>query len=182
VNSCGDRQYDPGVDVVDYRAKSPAAGRMGKAAELLVAAFYILSTEGELNVSTSIIDDEGVHLVFNRRESTTTLAVQVKARMSSAQTIKDKTFRALVSARTFRPRADLAMLFVVIDIENGAIDTAWLVPSPDYADRVGQPNGKGNYRFVASMKKETRDQWSAYRCAPTDLPNRILRCLPADTP
>lgn len=169
------------MDVVAFRAKSPAAGRMGKAAELLAAAFCVLSTGGELNVATSIVDDEGVDLIFNRRGSTATLAVQIKARMSSAKTIKDKTFRTLVRAQTFSPRADLAMLFVVIDVENGAIDTAWLVPSPDYADKLGQPNGQGNYRFVASMKAGTRDQWSAYRCAPKHLPNRILQCLAAET-
>jgi hypothetical protein len=38
--------------------KSAGAGRMGKAAEHLVAAACVLSTRGELNVSTSMVDDE----------------------------------------------------------------------------------------------------------------------------
>jgi hypothetical protein len=42
--------------------KSAGAGRMGKAAEHLVAAACVLSTRGELNVSTSMVDDEGVDL------------------------------------------------------------------------------------------------------------------------
>jgi hypothetical protein len=58
---------------------------MGKAAEYLVAAACILATRGELNVSTSLVDDEGVDLVFNRRDSPATLAVQVKARMSDGK-------------------------------------------------------------------------------------------------
>ncbi|MFF3659105.1 hypothetical protein [Streptomyces olivochromogenes] len=70
-------------DDEDYREKSPAAARMGKAAECLVAASAILATGGELNVSTSLVDDEGVDLVFHRRGSSATLAVQVKARMST---------------------------------------------------------------------------------------------------
>lgn len=45
----------------DYQDKSPAAGRMGKAAELLVAASCILATRGELNVSTALVDDDGLH-------------------------------------------------------------------------------------------------------------------------
>jgi hypothetical protein len=36
----------------DYTQKSADAGRMGKAAEHLVAAFCILATRGALNVST----------------------------------------------------------------------------------------------------------------------------------
>ena len=60
---------------------------MGKAAEHLVAAFCILATRGALNVSTSLVNDEGVDLVFHRRNSTTTLAVQVKARMSDSKRV-----------------------------------------------------------------------------------------------
>lgn len=57
-----------------YTSKSPDAGRLGKAAEYLVAAVCILATRGRLNVSTSIVDDEGIDLVFHLRESTATLA------------------------------------------------------------------------------------------------------------
>lgn len=60
-----------------YQIMSPDAGRMGKAVEYLVAAACILTTQGRLNVSTSLVDDEGVDLVFFARGSTTTLAVQV---------------------------------------------------------------------------------------------------------
>ena len=45
--------------------QSPDAGRMGKAANYLVAAVCILAPRGRLNVSTSIVDDEGVDLVFH---------------------------------------------------------------------------------------------------------------------
>jgi hypothetical protein len=62
---------------------SPAdASRMGNAAEHLIAAFCIMATRGALNGSTALVDDEGIDLVFHRRGSTATLAVQVKARMS----------------------------------------------------------------------------------------------------
>ena len=73
---------EPDEDEDAYLDKSASAGRMGKAVEYLVAAACILSTRGELNVSTSMVDDEGVDLVFHRRDSSATLAVQVKARMS----------------------------------------------------------------------------------------------------
>lgn len=59
--------------------KSSDAGRMGKAAKYLVSAVCIPATRGRRNGSTSIVDDEGVDLVFHLRDSTATLAVQVKA-------------------------------------------------------------------------------------------------------
>jgi uncharacterized protein GlcG (DUF336 family) len=45
--------------------------------EHLVAASCILASGAMLNVSTTLVDDEGVDLVFHRREGTATLAVQV---------------------------------------------------------------------------------------------------------
>jgi len=50
---------------------------MGKAAEHLVAAFCILATRGELNVSTSLVDDERVDLVFHRRNFTARSLVRI---------------------------------------------------------------------------------------------------------
>jgi hypothetical protein len=51
-----------------YLDKSASAGRMGKAVEYLVAAACILSTRGELNVSTSMVDDEAFAKGFQRVE------------------------------------------------------------------------------------------------------------------
>lgn len=81
------RLYSAAMGPDESSEKSLDAGRMGKAAELLVAATCILQSRAKLNVSTSIIDDEGVDLVFHLREHTATLAVQVKARMSDGAVV-----------------------------------------------------------------------------------------------
>jgi hypothetical protein len=49
------------------------------------ASACILDSWGELNTATSLVDDEGVDLVFNRRGSPATLAAQVGARMPIAR-------------------------------------------------------------------------------------------------
>jgi hypothetical protein len=165
----------------DYTLKSVDAGRMGKAAEHLVAAFCILATRGELNVSTSLVDDEGVDLVFHRRNSTATLAVQVKARMSDSKRVQAEGFVAFVRSQTFSPRRDLDMLFVAIDIERGAVMKAWLVPSLDYNASVGTPNSRGRYRFGASMKDSANDRWRPYRLEAEQLPSAILARLDAQS-
>jgi hypothetical protein len=161
----------------DYLDKSPSAGRMGKAVEYLVAASCILATRGELNVSTSLVDDEGVDLVFNRRNSSATLAVQVKARMSDSKRVQAGTFVAFVRSQTFRPRPGLDMLFVAVDIERGAVMTAWLVPSEVYSANAGKPNSRGRYRFYASMKDNARDKWVEYRLTAKELAPQILERL-----
>lgn len=162
-----------------YLDKSASAGRMGKAVEYLVAAACILSTRGELNVSTSMVDDEGVDLVFHRRDSSATLAVQVKARMSDSKRVQSGGFVAFVRSQTFRPRPDLDMLFVAVDIERGAVMKAWLVPSELFAKTLGGPNAAGRFRFVASMKDGSRDRWAARRLEAAELAPAVLARLTA---
>lgn len=157
-----------------YLGKSPDSARMGKAAELLVASFCILATRGDLNVSTAIVDDEGVDLVFHRRGSSATLAVQVKARMSDTKGVMAGKFIAQVRQATFRPRADLDLLFVAINIEAGSISEAWLVPSAQFLQIVGSPNSRLIYRFNASMKPASQDRWAPFRLAASRLPIAIL--------
>jgi hypothetical protein len=157
----------------DFRVKSPDAGRMGKAAEHLVAASCILVTRGQLNVSTSLVDDEGVDLVFHRRDSSATLAVQVKSRMSDAKSIGRNRFRAQVRSQTFRPRTDLDMLFVAIDVKEGRYTVAYLVPSPDFS-RMAPVNSQDRLVFSASLKLDSADQWSPYRLTPDRLPAKIM--------
>jgi hypothetical protein len=165
----------PGDD--DYLSKSPSAGRMGKAAEYLVASFCILATRGALNVSTSLIDDEGVDLVFHRLGGTATLAVQVKARMSDSKRIQAGSFMSFVRAQTFAPRADLDMLFIAVDIQSGSLMQAWLVPSLRFAELAGKPTSQGRYRFYASMGLKARDRWVDFRLTAAELPPRVLARL-----
>lgn len=165
------------ADEDDYTLKSNEAGGMGKAVEHLVAAFCILATRGELNVLTSLVDDEGVDLVFHRRGSTATLAVQVKARMSDSKRVRSEGFVAFVRSQTFVPRPNLDMLFVAVDVKLGVIMKAWLVPSEDYAATLKEPNSRGRFRFSASMKESTSDRWRTHRLEAQELPVAVLERL-----
>lgn len=154
-----------------------SASRLGKAVEYLVAASCVLVSDGMLNVSTSMVDDEGVDLVFHRTDHVATLAVQVKSRSLGTVTLSQSArFLADVRSETFRPRASLYMLFVAVDVPNGTFDFAWLVPSEVLASRA-RPNARGRLRFSASTKSTSADQWSDYRVGRADLPRRILAVL-----
>lgn len=145
-----------------YLKKSPDAGRMGKAAELLVAATCILQSRARLNVSTSIIDDEGVDIVFHLREHTATLAVQVKAQMSDGALVQKKRFQAQVREASFNRRDDLDMLFVYNNVTTGSVEQTWLVPSHDFAANTSVTT-RGLRRFVASMSADSNDKWSQFK-------------------
>lgn len=160
-----------------YTNKSPNASRMGKASEYLVAAVCILVSQGQLNVSTSLVDDEGVDLVFHRRGGVATLAVQVKARMLSGAAAGSGRFQALVRSQTFAPRTDLAMLFVAVDDEQGQLEAAWLVPSVFFDQQKGTATAGGSFRFAASLKPSSQDKWAPFKLTPHELPAAILNRL-----
>lgn len=165
------------TDVDAYLQKSPDASRMGKAAEYLVAATCILATRGQLNVSTALVDDEGIDLIFHLRGQANTLAVQVKARMTDGSVANRGRFQAQVRSQTFRARDDLDMLFVLVDEKKGAIDMAWLVPSADFRDGCGTLTTKGSYRFSASIRADSEDKWTPYRLSAGDLPRAVVKRL-----
>jgi hypothetical protein len=149
---------------------------MGKAVEHLVAATCIIQSRARLNVSTSLVDDEGVDLVFHRRGGTDTLAVQVKARFNDSKALASGTFLQNVRSETMKPRGDFDVLFVAVDVASGSFDVCWLVPSADLATK-GMRDSLGRYRFAASVKPGSHDKWTPYRLSRAQLPGRILSRL-----
>jgi hypothetical protein len=158
----------------DPGSKNADSSRMGKAAEHLVAATCIIGSRARLNVSTALVDDEGIDLVFHKRDGASTLAVQVKARMSDSAPLNRGTFMANVRSETMAPRRDLFLLFVAIDIQLAAIQLCWLVPSEEFVDHATRDSHR-RYRFAASMKPDAKDKWREYRLAASELPPEILR-------
>ena len=164
----------------DYLAKSPDASRIGKAVEHLVAATCILASGAQLNVSTALVDDEGVDLVFHRRGGSTTLAAQVKSRRTDTTGLQRGRFMASVRQQTFRPRPGLYLLFVVADAARATFGPVWLVPSAAFAEKARAVGARGHLRFNASTLPDAHDQWRPYRCERAALPGKILELL-ADT-
>lgn len=150
------------------------AGRKGKAVEHLIAALCVLGSNGELNAWTSLVDDEGVDLVLQRRNRPETISLQVKSRLTSGKGITErKRFQSQVRAATFRPRDDLYMLFVVADPTTLDLDPIWLVPSKDFIEKA-PVSSSGKHRFVASIKPGTKDRWADYLVEKERLASRLL--------
>jgi hypothetical protein len=121
--------------------------RRGIAAESLVASMCVLGSDGELTVATSLVDDEGVDLVFYRSAAQPMLSVQVKSHFfDTPEKIERRGANALLNPGTFRPRRDLYLLFLVVNQYEARIQTAWLVPSEEFSK---SKTGK-NLRFQAS--------------------------------
>jgi hypothetical protein len=68
-------------------------------------------------------------------------------------------------------------LFVAVNVEQGVIMKAWLIPSLAFAEMVPEPNSRGRFRFSASMKSASMDRWTPFRLEAAELPQRILTRL-----
>jgi hypothetical protein len=158
-------------------AENADSSRFGTAVELLIAATCVLTSGFRLNVSTSLVDDEGVDLVFHRRGAPATLAVQVKSRSINTTALGQRArFIANVRDATFSPRTDLYMLFVAVDEKAGVFEDLWLVPSTDFGDMTN-PDPNGRRRFSASANPKSKDRWSGYRYQREELATQILSLL-----
>jgi hypothetical protein len=182
------RRIDPSAPTERYRrlarrrlaqsdspdADDHDAARKGTAIEHLIAATCMLASGFELNVSTNMVDDEGVDLVFHRREHSTTLAVQIKSRSWGAKMMRDsQRFVAQVRRSTFRPRPDFFVLFVAVDMAFGEVGPIWFVPSEAFSEAPASRAGE-RLRFSASAAWGADDRWSRFRHERFELHRRIL--------
>jgi len=185
------REVDPGAPVERYlrllrkplkpkeedETKHADAARKGAAVEYLIAASCMLASGFRLNVSTNLVDDEGVDLVFHRRDGSATLAVQIKSRSWSAATMRNRErFITHVRRSTFHERDDLFLLFVAVDAQFADYGPVWLVPSVDFAEILRAKNGP-TLRFSASASPVSNDRWSKYRLERSALPECLLSAL-----
>jgi hypothetical protein len=151
--------------------------RRGIASESLVASMCVLGSDGELNFATSLVDDEGVDLVFYRSAGGPTLSVQVKSHFFDApEKIERKGVNVLLNPRVFSARDDLYLLFLVVDQYKARIQTAWFVPSIEFSNRR---TGK-NLRFQASPDPNSGSPWVHRLVDPLgakELADRIMGAL-----
>ncbi|HWL44339.1 MAG TPA: hypothetical protein VNQ73_15465 [Ilumatobacter sp.] len=115
--------------------------------------------------------------MFHRRDGTTTLGVQVKARSTETSIADKQQFFAEVRRATFRPRRTLWMLFVLIDKPSATIPQAWFISSADFDMLANRVAGGNKRRITASIKPASQDKWRPFRLDFAELPGRILDVL-----
>jgi hypothetical protein len=142
--------------------------------EHLVAASCILASGARLNVSTSLVDDEGVDVVFHRRGGVATIAAQIKSRTTTAKGVVRGHFSARVRVQTFRSRSDLYMLFAIVDAPTATVGPVWFVPSADF-EQGAVKISRGLLAFNASTSEHTKDQWRRYRLDGVNVPARLAQ-------
>src|SRR5260370_23582663 len=102
---------------------------LGRAGELAVALYSMVSSDGELQLFTPVADDDHVDATAGRRGGIPAIAIQVK-------TAREVDRTGLVEAKADYPvgrgREHPAFLYTVLLRTSLAIETVCLIPSPDF--------------------------------------------------
>ena len=150
--------------------------QLGRAGELALALYALVTSDGEIQLYTPVADDDHTDATAGRRGRVPAIAIQVK-------TARDVDKAGQVEAKADFPAGQVrehpAFFYAVLLLRSVSIGTLWLVPSPDFnrlADRrvIG---AREIVHFFGSPEKE--DRWSPYRVPPLELGARLLQVIDA---
>lgn len=151
-------------------AISISSSQKGWITEGLVAMAMILHSGGRLAPYSPAADDHGIDLLVYDKQTARTVALQVKAWTSQpdkAGTIQFDTRKA-----TFQVWPNLFSVMVYVPFPSTVIEQVWLIPSEDIPTVAH--SYKSKYALTCSIKPESKDKASAYRCSPDVFIERIL--------
>src|SRR6202140_3182099 len=138
----------------------------GRAGELALDLYAMVSSDGELQLFTPVADDDHVDATAGRRGRIPAIAIQVK-------TVRQVDRTGLVEAKADYPAGQIrehpAFLYAVLLLPSVTIETAWLVPSPDF-NRLAYRTKTGNKESLEFRGDPLRDdRYSSFRIPPLDI-------------
>ncbi len=147
---------------------------LGRAGELALALYSIVSSDGELQLFTPVADDDHVDDTAGRRGGVPAIAIQVK-------TASEVDRGGLVEAKADYPaghvREHPAFLYAVLLLPSVSIQSAWLIPSPDF-NRIAYRNAAGNREILEFRGDPIReDRYSGFRISPLEIGPRLLTTI-----
>ena len=148
--------------------------QLGRAGELALDLYAMVSSDGELQLFTPVADDDHVDATAGRRGDVPAIAIQVK-------TVREVDRGGLVEAKADYPvghiREHPAFLYAVLLMPSVAIESAWLIPSPDF-NRIAYRVAAGDrvqLEFRADPARD--DRYSTFRVPPLEIGPRLLTVI-----
>jgi hypothetical protein len=147
---------------------------LGRAGELALDLYAMVSSDGELQLFAPIADDDHVDATAGRRGGVPAIAIQVK-------TVREVDRGGLVEAKADYPagriREHPAFLYAVLLLPSVTIEAAWLIPSPDF-NRIAYRVAEGDrvqLEFRGDPVRE--DRYSTFRVPPLEIGQRLLAVI-----
>jgi hypothetical protein len=148
--------------------------QLGRAGELALDLYAMVSSDGELELFAPIADDDHVDATAGRRGGVPAIAIQVK-------TVRGLDRDGLVEAKADYPvghvREHPAFLYAVLLLPSVSIECAWLIPSPDFNRVVYRIEAGGRVHLEFRGDPNREDRYSTFRIPPLEVGPRLLSVI-----
>jgi hypothetical protein len=145
--------------------------QLGRAGELALSLYGLVTSGGELELYSPVVDDDHIDLVAGRRRGLPALGIQVK-------TTDGLDANGLVEAAASYPegevREDEAFVYTVLLLDSVRISAAWLVPSAEFNRRTYRHVTEGRDVLEFRASPERQDAFAGFRVEPMLLGAALL--------
>ena len=147
---------------------------LGRAGELALALYAMVSSNGELQLFTPVADDDHVDATAARRGGVPAIAIQVK---TASGVDRDGLVEAKADYPVGRVREHPAFLYAVLMLSSVTVEAAWLVPSPDF-NRIAYRHTSAAREILEFRGDPSRDdRYSTFRVPPLEIGPRLLAVI-----
>ena len=150
--------------------------QVGRAGEQLFAAIATLTSDGELEFYRPETDDDHRDLEVGRKGRMGGAYVQVKSRTAVGA---DGYLRVHVEFPTGKPIDHPGFIYAVLLIDPDTIETAWIVPSPDFNRLSEHSMTAGALQLNFYARPQADDRWAAFRSPAPQVGPRLLQLIDA---
>lgn len=148
--------------------------QLGRAGELAIALYSMVSSDGELQLFTPVADDDHIDATAGRRGGMPAIALQVK---TASEVDRNGSVEAKADYPVGHVREHPAFLYAVVLMASVTIEAAWIVPSPDF-NRLAYRHIAGNREILEFRGDPVRDdRYSTFRLDPLDIGPRLLSVI-----
>jgi hypothetical protein len=145
--------------------------QLGRAGELAIAFYGLVTSGGELEAFSPVVDDDHVDLVAGRRGSLPSIGIQVK---TTDRLDANGLVQALASYPEGELREDEAFLYAVLLLRSVEIRAVWVVPSPDFNRLAYQYVKAGRQVLEFRASPDRQDAFAVFRIDPLQLGSALL--------
>jgi hypothetical protein len=148
--------------------------QIGRAGELALALYAMVTSEGELEMFMPVADDDHVDATAGRRRGVPKIAIQVK---TTPRVDRNGLVEAKASYPAGKVREHPAFLYAVLLLSSVNIDALWLVPSPNFNRLVYRTGSRGKEILEFRADPVREDKFSSFRVPPLEIGPRLLAVI-----
>jgi hypothetical protein len=147
---------------------------LGRAGELALDLYAMVSSDGELQLFTPVADDDHVDATAGRRGRMPAIAIQVK---TVREVDRDGLVEAKADYAAGKIREHPAFLYAVLLLPSVTIECAWLIPSPDF-NRLVYHVVSGDRELLEFRGDPSRDdRYATFRVPPLEIGPHLLAVI-----